>query len=114
MDIQSASPFATALEVTPVISILDYTTDLAHIFVVFVTLHVVAVLAVAGLHLHLDDTPKIPHDVIAEMVYGTIHKHGISPLSPKKTAIWSCQSKPMEEPKLMEYDREQAMEVRSG
>jgi hypothetical protein len=82
--IQTTSPFATTPEVTRLLSMLDYTANLTHICVVIVTLvHVVAVLVVAGLHSHLDDTPQILHDVITKMVFDTIRKHGIIPLFQK-------------------------------
>ena len=53
IEIQSTSPFATALEVTLLLPMLDYMANLTHIFVVSMTLvPVVAVLVVAGLHSH--------------------------------------------------------------
>jgi hypothetical protein len=81
--IQTTSPFATALEVTHLLPVLDSMADLNHIFVAFTILvHVVAVSA--GLQ---DDTPKIPHDAITETVFDTIRKHGIAPLSQKDSHL---------------------------
>jgi hypothetical protein len=63
----------------------DDMANLTNIFMVFATLvHVVAVSEAAGLHSHLDDTPKILHDIIVEMVFDTIHEHGIATLSQKR------------------------------
>ena len=101
--IQTTSPFATVLEVTHLLPMLDSMANLTHIFVVFTILvHVVAVSA--GLQ---DDTPKIPHDAITEMVYDTIREHGIAPLSQKSQSSGLVDPNPQKKPMINKYDREQ-------
>ena len=100
-------PFVTMLEVNQLFPMLDSVTNLTHIIVFFATvIHAVALLA--GLLSHFDDTPKIPHDIIVEMVLDTIRKHKITTLSQKRQLSGLGDPNPWMMPNLIEYNRERA------